>query len=97
MTTQTGGRPLARAVVTYSRPSTSSIPERVRRLVIAMEVVARVAAGSAMWRRPSQCQNGPPRPETGSQPSCRLKSQIATMASQNTGMDRLDSEVVIAR
>src|SRR5215475_6153735 len=39
-TTPAGGTPLARAVVTYSRPSTSSMPERVRRLMMAIEVVA---------------------------------------------------------
>src|SRR5229473_5121555 len=42
-TTLQGGTPLARAVVTYSRPSTSSMPERVSRLMMASDVVASVA------------------------------------------------------
>ena len=73
------------------------MPERVSRLMIATEVVASVAAGSTMWRRPSHCHTGPARPDTGSQPSCRLKSQIATMATQKIGMERLDSEAPIDR
>src|SRR5215471_7133049 len=86
-TTPSGGTPLARAVVTYSRPSTSSMPDRVSRLMMATEVVASVAAGSRTWRKPSHSQNGPARPETGSQPRCRLKSQMATMATQKIGME----------
>ena len=96
-TTLQGGTPLARAVVTYSRPSTSSMPERVSRLMMASDVVASVAAGNTMWRRPSHSHTGPARPDTGSQPSCRLKSQMATMATQKIGMESVESEAPMAR
>ncbi|MBF8288728.1 MAG: hypothetical protein HW381_1836 [Candidatus Rokubacteria bacterium] len=50
-----------------------------------------------MWRRPSQCHTGPARPETGSQPRWRLKSQMATMATQKIGIERVESEAPMAR
>src|SRR5438552_2317941 len=78
-------------------PEHVSMPERVSRLMMASDVVASVAAGNTMWRRPSHSHTGPARPDTGSQPSCRLKSQMATMATQKIGMESVESEAPMAR
>jgi hypothetical protein len=43
--------PLARAVRTYSRPSTSSIEERAIRVIMAAVAVPSVRTGSAMMAR----------------------------------------------
>jgi hypothetical protein len=64
--------------------------------MMASDVVASVRAGSARWRRPSHAHGGPPRPETGSQPRTRLKSQIAMIATQKMGIERVESEVPMA-
>src|SRR6266849_6182565 len=87
--TRRSDNPLARAVVTYSRPMTSNILERVTRAMTAAETPASVIDGSTRWVSRS---NGPPLPRMsdmpfdGNQPSPSENVRISTRPSQKVGM-----------
>ena len=74
------GSPLMRASLTYSLSSTSSMAERVSRMMGG--VVAHPMATAGRTRLP-RC----PRPAAGRSPSQTAKTSISMRPSQNRGMD----------
>lgn len=84
-TTVRSATPRARATSTCSRPSSSSIAERVTRARSPAKVIARANAGRvrwySCWERPTGVPPGP-----GNQPSCTEKSETSAMAVTKDGV-----------
>ncbi len=74
------GRPLIRANLMYSVSSTSSIADRVNRIMAG--VVAQPSVTAGRMKLASE-----PRPATGSRPSHTAKISISIRPSQNRGRD----------
>src|SRR5688572_26468549 len=87
--TRRSGSPFARAVRTYSRPSTSSIDERDIRVTMAAVAVPSVRAGSAIIVRlaTGDCNSGT-HTSDGIQPRYTEKSRMSTVPCQKAGSDR---------
>src|SRR5215467_7613832 len=78
--TTTSGRPLSRASLMYSLPSTSSMLERVSLSIDAAKYHPSASAGMMTWRQS-------PAPDVGSQRSQTENTRISTSASQNPGIE----------
>src|SRR5438067_13790048 len=79
--TRASGRPLRRASLMYSEPSTSSIDERVRRMCAAAKYQPSAKAGI------KTC-HGVPEPDDGSQPRETEQKRMSSEPTQNEGIDK---------
>src|SRR6185312_1028213 len=79
------GRPLRRASLIYSEPSTSSMEERVMRMCAAAKYQPSAKAGI------SRCHSVPD-PEEGSHPSETENTRMSTRPTQKEGSDRPSRE-----
>src|SRR5215467_4398566 len=88
--TTTSGRPLSRASLMYSLPSTSSMLDRVSLSIDAAKYHPSASAGMMTWRQS-------PAPEVGSQRSQTENTRISTSASQNPGIESPSNATPLAR